>query len=248
MIVIPAVDIKNGKCVRLRQGEKDLETVFSNDPAAMAERWESEGAELIHVVDLDGAFEKSPRNLPAIREILSRVKAGIQIGGGIRTEETIGMFLDIGVERVVIGTEAHRNPTLVKNACRLFPGRIVVGIDARKGLVAIEGWTKTTDMKAVDLARIYEDCGVAAINFTDIYRDGMETGPNLEETRLLAESISIPVVASGGVSTIDDIKKILSLESSGVVGVITGKAIYSGTLDFKEAVRITGKNSDTSFQ
>jgi phosphoribosylformimino-5-aminoimidazole carboxamide ribotide isomerase len=248
MIVIPAVDIKNGKCVRLRQGEKDLETVFSNDPAAMAERWESEGAELIHVVDLDGAFEKSPRNLPAIREILSRVKAGIQIGGGIRTEETIGMFLDIGVERVVIGTEAHRNPTLVKNACRLFPGRIVVGIDARKGLVAIEGWTKTTDMKAVDLARIYEDCGVAAINFTDIYRDGMETGPNLEETRHLAESISIPVVASGGVSTIDDIKKILSLESSGVVGVITGKAIYSGTLDFKEAVRITGKNSDTSFQ
>jgi phosphoribosylformimino-5-aminoimidazole carboxamide ribotide isomerase len=241
MIVIPAVDIKNGKCVRLRQGERDLETVFSDDPAAMAKRWENEGAELIHVVDLDGAFEKSPRNLPAIKEILSRVKAGIQIGGGIRTEETIGMFLDIGVKRVVIGTEAHRNPRFVKNACRLYPGRIVVGIDARKGLVAIEGWTRTTDMKAVDLARIYEDCGVAAINFTDIYRDGMETGPNLEETRLLAESISIPVVASGGVSTIKDIINILSLESCGVVGVITGKAIYSGTLDFKEAVGIAGK-------
>ena len=241
MIVIPAVDIKNGKCVRLRQGEKDLETVFSDDPAAMAKRWENEGAELIHVVDLDGAFEKSPRNLPAIKQILSRVKAGIQIGGGIRTEETIGMFLDIGVKRVVIGTEAQRNPRLVKNACKLYPGRIVVGIDARKGLVAIEGWTKTTDMKAVDLARIYEDCGVAAINFTDIYRDGMETGPNLEETRLLAESISIPVVASGGVSTIEDIINILSLESCGVVGVITGKAIYSGTLDFKEAVGIAGK-------
>jgi len=241
MIVIPAVDIKNGKCVRLRQGDKDLETVFSDDPAAMAKRWENEGAELIHVVDLDGAFEKSPRNLPAIKQILSRVKADIQIGGGIRTEETIGMFLDIGVKRVVIGTESHRNPGLVKNACRLYPGRIVVGIDARKGLVAIEGWTRTTDMKAVDLARIYEDCGVAAINFTDIYRDGMETGPNLEETRLLAESISIPVVASGGVSTIEDIKNILSLESCGVVGIITGKAIYSGTLDFKEAVRIAGK-------
>jgi len=241
MIVIPAVDIKNGKCVRLRQGDKDLETVFSDDPAAMAKRWENEGAELIHVVDLDGAFEKSPRNLPAIKQILSRVKADIQIGGGIRTEETIGMFLDIGVKRVVIGTEAHRNPRLVKNACRLYPGRIVVGIDARKGLVAIEGWTRTTDMKAADLARIYEDCGVAAINFTDIYRDGMETGPNLEETRLLAESISIPVVASGGVSTIEDIKNILSLESCGVVGIITGKAIYSGTLDFKEAVRIAGK-------
>ena len=241
MIVIPAVDIKNGKCVRLRQGEKDLETVFSDDPAAMAKRWENEGAELIHVVDLDGAFEKSPRNLPAIKQILSRVKAGIQVGGGIRTEETIGMFLDIGVKRVVIGTEAHRNPRLVKNVCRLYPGRIVVGIDARQGLVAVEGWTRTTDMKAVDLARIYEDCGVAAINFTDIYRDGMETGLNLEETRLLAESISIPVVASGGVSTIKDIINILSLESCGVVGVITGKAIYSGTLDFKEAVEIAGK-------
>jgi len=241
MIVIPAVDIKNGKCVRLRQGEKDRETVFSVDPAAMAKRWENEGAKLIHVVDLDGAFEKGPRNLPAIKTILSRVKADIQIGGGIRTEETIKMFLDIGVKRVVIGTEAHRNPGLVKKACRLYPGRIVVGIDARKGLVAIEGWTRTTDMKAVDLARIYEDCGVAAINFTDIYRDGMETGPNLEETRLLAESISIPVVASGGVSTIEDIKNLLSLESCGVVGVITGKAIYSGTLDFKEAVAIAGK-------
>jgi len=240
MIVIPAVDIKNGKCVRLRQGEKDRETIFSDAPAAMAKRWEDEGAELIHVVDLDGAFEKSPRNLPAIKEILLRVKVGIQVGGGIRTEETIGMFLDIGVSRVVIGTEAHRNPGLVKNACRLYPGRIVVGIDARKGLVAIEGWTRTTDMKAVDLARIYEDCGVAAINFTDIYRDGMEIGPNLEETRLLAESISIPVVASGGVSTIEDIKNILSLESCGVVGVITGKAIYSGKLDFKEAVGIAG--------
>lgn len=247
MIVIPAVDIKNGKCVRLRQGEKDRETVFSNDPAAMAKRWEDEGAELIHVIDLDGAFEKGPRNFPVIKEILSLVKVGIQVGGGIRNEETIGMFLDIGVKRVVIGTEAHRNPRLVKDACRLYPGRIVVGIDARKGLVAIDGWTKTTDMKAVDLARIYEDCGVAAINFTDIYRDGMETGPNLEETRILAESISIPVVASGGVSTIEDIKNILSLESCGVAGVITGKAIYSGTLDFREAVRIAGKKHANNF-
>jgi len=246
MIVIPAVDIKNGKCVRLRQGEKDRETVFSDDPASMAERWESEGAELIHVVDLDGAFEKSPRNLPAIRKILSRIKAGVQVGGGIRNEETIGMFVDIGVKRVVIGTEAQRNPAFVKKACRLYPGKIVVGIDARKGLVAVEGWTKTTDIKAADLARMYEDCGVAAINFTDIYRDGMETGPNLEETRLLAESISIPVIASGGVSTIEDIKNILSLEIFGVTGVITGRAIYSGTLDFMEAVRIAGKRQRPS--
>jgi phosphoribosylformimino-5-aminoimidazole carboxamide ribotide isomerase len=241
MIIIPAVDIKNGKCVRLRQGQKDRETVYSEDPAAMAEKWESEGAELIHVVDLDGAFEKMPRNLPAISEILSRVRAGIQVGGGIRSEETIGMFIDAGVKRVVIGTEAHRNPVLVKNACKLFPGKIVVGIDAREGFVAVEGWTRTTDMKAVDLAKIYEDCGVAAINFTDIYRDGMGTGPNIKETRYLAESISIPVVASGGVSTIDDIKNLLPLESCGVVGVITGKAIYSGTLDFKEAVHRAGE-------
>lgn len=238
MIIIPAVDIKNGRCVRLRQGEKDLETVFSDNPSAMACRWESEGAELIHVVDLDGAFEKSPRNLEVIKEILAKVKVGIQVGGGIRNEETISMFLDMGVKRVVIGTEAHRNPALVKDACRHFPGRIVVGIDARNGLVAVDGWTRTTAMKAVDLAKKIEDCGVAAINFTDIYRDGMQTGPNIEETRFLAESVSIPVVASGGVSTKEDIYKLLEIEKYGVAGVITGKAIYSGTLDFKEAVHI----------
>jgi phosphoribosylformimino-5-aminoimidazole carboxamide ribotide isomerase len=239
MIIIPAVDIKNGKCVRLRQGEKDLETVFSDNPSAMACRWENEGAELIHVVDLDGAFEKSPRNIEAIKEILAKVKVDIQVGGGIRNEETIGMFVDIGVKRVVIGTEAHRNPGLVKDACRHYPGMIVVGIDARKGLVAIEGWTKTTTVKAMDLAKKFEDCGVVAINFTDIYRDGMQTGPNIEETRCLAESVSIPVVASGGVSTKEDIYNLLKIEKYGVVGVITGKAIYSGTLDFKDAVRIS---------
>jgi phosphoribosylformimino-5-aminoimidazole carboxamide ribotide isomerase len=156
------------------------------------------------------------------------------------------MYLDAGVKKVVIGTEAHRNPGLVKDACRLYPERIVVGIDARNGLVAVEGWTKTTAMKAVDLAKNYEDCGVAAINFTDIYRDGMQTGPNIEETRLLAESISIPVVASGGVSTKEDIYNLLEIEKYGVVGVITGKAIYSGTLDFKEAVRISKQNKSNN--
>jgi phosphoribosylformimino-5-aminoimidazole carboxamide ribotide isomerase len=246
MIIIPAVDIKNGKCVRLRQGEKNLETVFSDSPSAMACRWENEGAELIHVIDLDGAFEKSPRNLEAIKDILAKVRVDIQVGGGIRNEETIGMYLDAGVKKVVIGTEAHRNPGLVKDACRLYPERIVVGIDARNGLVAVEGWTKTTAMKAVDLAKNYEDCGVAAINFTDIYRDGMQTGPNIEETRLLAESISIPVVASGGVSTKEDIYNLLEIEKYGVVGVITGKAIYSGTLDFKEAVRISKQNKSNN--
>jgi phosphoribosylformimino-5-aminoimidazole carboxamide ribotide isomerase len=239
MIIIPAIDLKNGKCVRLRQGEKNFETVFSDNPSSMARRWESEGAELIHVVDLDGAFEKSPRNIKTIKKILSSVKVDIQVGGGIRNEATIGMFVDIGVKRVVIGTEAHRNPGFVKEACRRYPGMIVVGIDARNGLVAVEGWTENTNVKAVDLARKFEDCGVAAINFTDIFRDGMQTGPNIEETRRLAESVSIPVVASGGVATIEDIYNLIKIEKYGVAGVITGRAIYSGTLDFKEAVHIS---------
>ncbi|MBU1052249.1 MAG: 1-(5-phosphoribosyl)-5-[(5-phosphoribosylamino)methylideneamino]imidazole-4-carboxamide isomerase [Proteobacteria bacterium] len=242
MIIIPAVDIKNGKCVRLLQGEKDRETIFSDDPSAMAQKWEKQGAKLIHVVDLDGAFEKTPVNLMAIKKILSTVKVDIQVGGGIRNEETAKMFLDIGVKRIVIGTEAHKNPKFVKDICRMYPKQVVVGIDAKKGFVAIEGWTETTEMKAVDLAKTYEDCGVAAINFTDIYRDGMQTGPNIEETKRLAESVNIPVVASGGVSTIDDIRNLLSIEKYGVVGVITGKAIYSGTLDFREAVKISAQN------
>ncbi|MGB5156077.1 1-(5-phosphoribosyl)-5-[(5-phosphoribosylamino)methylideneamino] imidazole-4-carboxamide isomerase [Desulfobacterium sp. N47] len=243
MIIIPAVDIKNGKCVRLLQGQKDRETVFSDDPSAMAQKWEKQGAELIHVVDLDGAFEKSPVNLLAIKKILSCAKVDIQVGGGIRNENTAKMFFDIGVKRIVIGTEAHKNPKWVKNICRQYPSRVVVGIDAKNGLVAIEGWTETTGMKAVDLAKNYEDCSVAAINFTDIYRDGMQTGPNIEETRRLAEAVNIPVVASGGVSTIEDIKNLLSIEKFGVTGVITGKAIYSGSLDFREALKISGRKN-----
>ncbi len=239
MIIIPAVDIRKGRCVRLLQGRKDAETVFSEDPAAMAKQWEEQGAEMIHVVDLDGAFEKSPKNIISIKKIIESVDVDIQIGGGIRNEKTIKMFFDLGVKKVVIGTEAIKNPKLVKDASRMFPGGIVVGIDARKGLVAIEGWTKTTRTKAVDLARQFEDCGVAAINFTDIYKDGMQTGPNIKETRRLAEAISIPVVASGGVSTIEDIKKIMLLKDAGVVGVITGKALYSGTLDLKEAIAVS---------
>ena len=238
MIVIPAIDIKNGKCVRLRQGRMDRETVFGEDPSAMALRWEADGAELIHVVDLDGAVEKTPRNLASIRKILDAVKVPLQVGGGIRDIETIGMYLEVGVRRVIIGTEAIRNPSLVQDACKRYPGRIVVGIDARNGLVAIEGWTETTQTRAVDLARRFEDSGVAAINFTDIHRDGMQTGPNLEATQKLAESISIPVVASGGVSTLADIRNLIPLEAHGVIGVITGKALYAGTLDLKEAIAL----------
>jgi phosphoribosylformimino-5-aminoimidazole carboxamide ribotide isomerase len=235
MIIIPAVDIKDGKCVRLLQGRMEDETVFSDDPAAMAQRWASAGAELIHVVDLDGAFEKRPRNLDAVKNIIDAVDIPIQLGGGIRNEHTVHAVLELGVQRVIIGTEAIRNPRWVKQVARQYPNQIVVGIDARDGRVAIEGWTETTPTLAVDLARQFEDCGVAAVNFTDIHRDGMQTGPNITETGRLAEAIDIPVVASGGVATIDDIKNLLPLSEVGVSGVITGKALYSGTLDFKQA-------------
>ncbi|RJP94649.1 MAG: 1-(5-phosphoribosyl)-5-[(5-phosphoribosylamino)methylideneamino]imidazole-4-carboxamide isomerase [Desulfobacteraceae bacterium] len=238
MIVIPAIDIKNGKCVRLLQGRMDAETVFSDDPAAMGDRWENEGAQLIHIVDLDGAVGKRPVNLKTIQDIINRVSVPIQVGGGIRDLETIKMYMDHGVSRVVIGTEAIKNPELVKKACREFPHRIVVGIDAKGGMVAIEGWTQTTETAAVDLARQFEDCGVAAINFTDIERDGMRSGPNLKETERLALSISIPVVASGGVSSIQDIINLAPLASAGVVGVITGRALYDGSLDLKAAIEI----------
>ena len=246
MIIIPAVDIKNGRCVRLLQGRKDEETVFSNDPVKMAIKWDKEGAELIHVIDLDGAFEKSPQNLNSIKKIIENVKAGVQVGGGIRDKKTIRMFIDLGAKRVIIGTEAIKNPKLVKDACKEFPGRIVVGIDARNGMVAIEGWTETTKIKAVDLAKQFEDSGVAAINFTDIYRDGMQTGPNIKETMIIAENVSIPVVASGGVSTIEDIKKLIKLKKFGVAGIITGRALYSGNLNLKEAIELTKDISNYS--
>lgn len=237
-MIIPAIDIRNGKCVRLLQGRMDAETVFSDNPSEMAKKWESEGAEMLHVVDLNGAIEKSPQNLSSIHKIIQQIHIPVQVGGGIRDIETIKKYLDIGISKIVIGTEAIRNPELVRLACRSYPGCIVVGIDARKGKVAIEGWTETTDVMAVDLARQFEDYGVCAINFTDIHRDGMQTGPNIEETRQLAESVSIPIVASGGVSTIDDIRNLLPLSKSGVIGVITGKAIYSGTLNLKEAIQL----------
>lgn len=236
MIVIPAIDIKQGRCVRLLQGEMDRETVFSDDPSAMAVRWKSEGATLIHVVDLDGAVEKKPRNLDAIRKIVEQVNIPIQVGGGIRDEETIRMYFDLGVERVVIGSEAINNPSLVTNACRFWPGKIVVGIDARNGMVAIEGWTKTTDVSAIRLGKQFEDAGVAAINFTDIERDGMRSGPNIDATRQLAKAVHIDVVASGGVSSMKDIENLAPLEADGVVGVITGRALYDGSLDLKAAI------------
>ncbi|OGQ93059.1 MAG: 1-(5-phosphoribosyl)-5-[(5-phosphoribosylamino)methylideneamino]imidazole-4-carboxamide isomerase [Desulfobacula sp. RIFOXYA12_FULL_46_16] len=239
MIIIPAVDIKQGKCVRLLQGRMEDTTQYSEDPLKMAQRWEKEGASLIHVVDLDGAFAKEVRNLKTIQTILSGITVPIQVGGGIRDLKTIELYINMGVSRIIIGSEAVYNPNFVKEACLKFKDRIVVGIDARNGKVAVEGWSRTSETKAVDLAKEFESCGVVAINFTDIYRDGMQTGPNIEETAALAEAVTIPIIASGGVSTIQDIKNLLKIESKGVAGVITGKALYEGTLDLKEAIRIS---------
>jgi phosphoribosylformimino-5-aminoimidazole carboxamide ribotide isomerase len=237
MIIIPAVDIKNGKCVRLLQGRMNEDTVYSDDPAAMAVKWERLGAEMIHVIDLDAAFSKQPQNITVIRKIAQSVQVPIQLGGGIRNEKTVAMYLEMGIRRLIIGTEAIKNPEFVKRICKTCPDQIIVGIDARNGKVAIDGWTQTTQVEAADLARAFENCGVAAINFTDIQRDGMQTGPNLEATRQLAEAVSIPVIASGGVSSIQDIKDLLALEESGVIGAIVGKALYSGELDLETALK-----------
>jgi len=244
MLIIPAVDIKGGRCVRLLQGREGSETIFSDDPSAMAARWEAEGAELLHVIDLDGAFRKRPQNVEAIKGIVDRIRIPVQLGGGIRSMETISMFLDLGVSRVILGTEAIRNPRLVEQACHAFPGKIMVGIDARNGMVAIEGWTETTKERAIDVARNFDRHGLAAIIFTDIQKDGMQSGPNIEETKRLAEAVSTPVIASGGVADINHIKAIAGLEPQGVIGVITGRALYAGTLELKQALEVArGKKS-----
>jgi len=241
MIIIPAVDIKDGKCVRLKQGRMNEETIFSSNPVEMAQKWADAGAELIHVVDLDGAIQKEPKNSQTIQKIVSLIKIPIQVGGGIRTLSNIKMYLDMGVDRLVLGTEAIRNPDNVVHLCSKFPGKIVVGIDAKNGMVAVEGWTETTSVTAIELAKKFEKKGLAAINFTDIHRDGMQTGPNLTATQALAESVTTPVVASGGVSDIKDIKNLLAIEHSGIVGVICGRALYEGTLNLSEAITLTKK-------
>lgn len=239
MIVIPAIDLKEGNCVRLEQGEMNRDTVFSDNPAEQALKWQEAGAELLHLVDLDGAFAGAPKNKAAIEAIIKAIAIPAQLGGGIRDIATIEAYLSLGLSRVIIGTAAQRNPELVIEACQKFPGRIVVGIDAKNGMVAVQGWAELTDITAVDLARKFEDCGVSAIIYTDISRDGMMGGPNLEATRSLAEAISIPVIASGGVSSLKDIENLMAIEASGVTGAITGKAIYTGAIDLAEAIALT---------
>ncbi len=239
MIILPAIDLKEGKCVRLEQGLMDRDTVYSDDPAAQALTWQEQGGEYLHIVDLDGAFAGVPKNKDAIEAIVAAIDIPCEIGGGIRDLQTIEAYLSLGVDRVILGTIAKENPAFVKEACDTFPGRIVVGIDAKDGLVAVRGWADVTEKKATELAKEMEGFGVAAIIYTDIARDGMMQGPNIEATRALAESISIPVIASGGLSSLDDIRRLMAIESSGVTGVITGKAIYSGAIDLREAVALT---------
>lgn len=239
MIILPAIDLKAGRCVRLEQGLMDKDTVYHEDPAAQARIWQEQGGEYLHIVDLDGAFAGIPKNREAIRAIVEAIDIPAELGGGIRDLATIKAYLELGIERVILGTVAKENPALVQEACRLFPGRIVVGIDAKEGLVAIRGWADVTEKRATELAKEMEGFGVAAIIYTDIARDGMMQGPNIEATKALAESISIPVIASGGVSSLADIRNLLAIEASGVSGVITGKAIYTGALDLRAAVALT---------
>jgi phosphoribosylformimino-5-aminoimidazole carboxamide ribotide isomerase len=242
MIVIPAIDLKEGNCVRLEQGEMDRDTVFSDNPAEQALKWQQAGAELLHLVDLDGAFAGIPKNKTAIESIIKAINIPAQLGGGIRDIATIEAYLGLGLSRVIIGTAAQRNPELVLEACKKFPGRIVVGIDAKNGMVAVQGWAELTDITAVDLALKFADCGVSAIIYTDISRDGMMGGPNIEATKALAEAIQIPVIASGGVSSLKDIENLMAIEKSGVTGAITGKAIYTGAINLTEAIELTRRS------
>ncbi len=231
------MDIKGGRCVRLTQGKEDQETVYSDDPKAMAEHWDEQGAQLIHVVDLDGAFQGLPKNADLIKDIIYSSTVDIQVGGGIRSIEAIVAYVNAGVYRVILGTIAHEDPAFVEEACKQFPGKILVGIDAQDGKVAVKGWTEVSEQTAADLAKAMEPLGVAGFIFTDISRDGMLQGPNLDSIREFAQATSLPIIASGGISGIQDVISLLSLKSEGVEGMITGKALYDKRLDFKEALK-----------
>ena len=237
MLLIPAIDLKDGHCVRLKQGEMDAATVFSEDPRATARHWIEQGARRLHVVDLNGAFAGKPKNQTAIKAILAEVgdEIPVQLGGGIRDLDTIERALDAGITYVIIGTAAVKNPGFLHDACGAFPGHIMVGLDARDGKVATDGWSKLTGHEVVDLAKKFEDWGVESIIYTDIGRDGMLSGINIDATVKLAQSLSIPVIASGGLSNMADIEALCAVESEGVEGVICGRAIYSGDLDFAAA-------------
>ena len=234
MIIYPAIDLKDGKCVRLYKGDMNQATIFNDSPANQAKSFEDQGFKFIHVVDLDGAIAGSSANEKSVKSILKTVNIPVQLGGGIRNIDTIEKWLDLGINRVIIGTAALKNPELVKSAAKKFPGKIIVGIDAKNGAVAVEGWVSESDITVIDLAKKFEDAGVTAIIYTDINRDGTLTGIDLEGTKKLAESINIPVIASGGVASIEDIIRLKTIEKYGVEGVIIGKALYEKKISISE--------------
>jgi phosphoribosylformimino-5-aminoimidazole carboxamide ribotide isomerase len=241
MILFPAIDLKGGQCVRLRRGDMQQATVYNDDPAAQARAFEALGFGYLHVVDLDGAFAGKPLNAPAVAAILKSVAVPVQLGGGVRDLATVEMWLAKGIRRVILGTIAVRSPELVRAACRTFPGRVAVGIDAKGGKVAVEGWAETSELGASELARRFEDAGVVAIVYTDIERDGVLTGLNLPATAELASAISIPVIASGGLAGIEDIKALLQPRYAKLEGAITGRALYDGRLDATEALALLAR-------
>jgi phosphoribosylformimino-5-aminoimidazole carboxamide ribotide isomerase len=238
VILFPAIDLKNGLCVRLQQGDMERATVFELNPAAQALVFENQGFEYLHIVDLDGAFAGKPVNATAVEQILISIEIPVQLGGGIRDHATIEGWLGKGIARVIIGTAAVRDPALVKEAARKFPGRIAVGLDARGGKVAVEGWAATSELSALDIARRFEDAGVAAIVYTDIARDGMLKGLNLDATIALADAVSIPVIASGGLASLDDIRGLLAPRAKKLAGAIAGRALYDGRLDAAAALQL----------
>ena len=242
MVIIPAIDIKDGKCVRLAQGDFDRVTIYADNPIDMALTWVQKGAELIHIVDLDGSVAGLPRNANIILDIAKKIRIPIQVGGGIRNMETIEYYLSNGVGSVILGTAALQDEKIVHDAGKAFPGKIILGIDALKGKVAIRGWTQKTEQDAVDLARRYENCGMKAIVYTDIKRDGMGTGVNIEATTALAKAVNIPVIASGGMATIADVEKILAVKDCELYGVIIGRALYTGAISLEEAIKESKKN------
>jgi len=243
MILFPAIDLKDGQCVRLKLGDMNEATVFNDNPAAQAKSFQDQGFEYLHIVDLNGAFEGRPVNGAAVESILAAIDMPTQLGGGIRDLQTIEMWLDKGISRVILGTLAVRNPQLVKQACARFPGKIAVGIDARDGRVAIEGWDELSEMTAIDLAGKFEDAGVSAIIYTDIARDGVLKGLNLDSTRELAKAVNIPVIASGGLASLDDVRALNQAQNALLEGAITGRALYDGRIDPKEALAILAQGA-----
>jgi phosphoribosylformimino-5-aminoimidazole carboxamide ribotide isomerase len=244
VILFPAIDLKEGRCVRLVQGDMDQATIFNDDPGAQAAEFETQGFRWLHLVDLDGAFAGKPVNAAAVESILKRVTIPVQLGGGIRDLRTVEGWLTRGIKRVIIGTAAVRDPDFVREAARLFPGQIAVGIDARDGRVAVEGWARLSEMQADDLGRSFEDAGVAAIIYTDIARDGVLKGLNMEATLALADALTIPVIASGGLASLDDVKRLLEPDCIKLEGAISGRALYDGRLDPKEALALIAAAKD----